>query len=119
MPSMTAVAKPSDAPYTEAAKPAGHRPRFPDHRSREHPLSGQDVQLVHEPARANGGQLPHHTGLVVDHGDGPGQDHHEVVTPISLTRQHLAAPGPERLAYPAHDPPRLPIQPPLRTNIPP
>ena len=66
-----------------------HRPGLPDHRGSEQPLSGQDVELGQEPTRAEGGQFPHHPGLVVNHRDSPRQHHDELVGPVSLTKQHL------------------------------
>jgi hypothetical protein len=52
-------------------------------------LSGQDVHLGQEPAWNESGQLALDPGLVVDEGDGSGQDHDEVVCQVSLTKQHL------------------------------
>jgi len=60
-----------------------------DHCRREQPLSGKQVQLGHELARASGGQLTRHPGLVVENGDHSGDDHDEVVAAVPLAKQLL------------------------------
>jgi hypothetical protein len=87
-----------------------HRPGFPDNRGGEHPLSGQDAQLGNEPARAKSDQLPLYPGFVVNHGDRPRQDHEELVSPVSLTKQHLPRCRRPRLAVAAQQRELLIIQ---------